>query len=357
MNSVTPAGIKAELTSLARETGFDRCRVASAAAPEHLGEFRDWIASGAHGEMEWMARGAQKRSEIDKVLPGVRSVIVLAMNYWQGEPANPSADTGTRGRIARYAWGDDYHPIIEQKMSALDALLRHHGGIQKCYVDTGPVLERDHAARAGVGWHGKSTMLIDQQLGTWFFLAEIFTTLDLPPDAAQPDRCGSCNRCITACPTGAITEPHRVDARRCISYLTIELKGSIPLELRALIGDRIYGCDDCLDACPWNRFAAESREAAFAARPATAGMSLREYLQLDEVQFRILFRDSPIKRTKRRGFLRNVCVALGNVGTAADLPALERAAADPEPLIAEHATWAIARIRERLVKSANELSR
>jgi epoxyqueuosine reductase len=236
---------------------------------------------------------------------------------------------------------------VLSKLKELDAFLGDRGGVQKCYVDTGPILERDHAAEAGIGWHGKSTMLIDPKLGTWFFLAEILTTLELPADLPQPERCGSCQRCITACPTGAITEPHRLDARRCISYLTIELKGSIPLELRPLIGDRIYGCDDCLDACPWNRFAAVSREAAFAAGPAI-GMALRDYLALDDAKFRELFRRSPIKRIKRRGFLRNVCVALGNVGTRADLPALEAAALDPEPLIAEHAAWAIERIFSRL---------
>jgi epoxyqueuosine reductase len=209
-------------------------------------------------------------------------------------------------------------------------------------------LERDHAAQAGIGWHGKSTMLIDEKLGTWFFLAEILTTLELPPDAAVPDRCGTCERCIKACPTGAITAPHKLDARRCISYLTIELKSSIPAELRPLMGDRIFGCDDCLDACPWNRFAKASNESAFAARKSTAGFALRDYLQLGDADFRDLFRDSPIKRIKRRGFLRNVCVALGNVGTAEDLPALQRAAVDPEPLIAEHAQWAIQRLRQRL---------
>jgi epoxyqueuosine reductase len=214
-------------------------------------------------------------------------------------------------------------------------------------VDTGPVLERDHAARAGIGWHGKSTMLIDERLGTWFFLAEILTTLELPPDNPVQDRCGTCDRCITACPTGAITAAHRLDARRCISYLTIELKTAIPVELRSLMGDRIFGCDDCLDACPWNRFAQESRESAFLARRSTTRMSLRDYLDLTDTEFRKLFKKSPIKRIKRRGFLRNVCVALGNVGDHSDLAALGRAAADPEPLIAEHAAWAIQQIRDR----------
>ncbi len=309
--------------------------------------------------MDWLARGEEKRGDPQQVLPGVRSVIVVALNYWQGVPSTPTPTPtpqakerrplgAATGKIARYAWGEDYHDIILPRLEQLSAFLAGHGGTQKYYVDTGPILERDYAAEAGVGWHGKSTMLVDPKLGTWFFLAEILTTLDLPTDAAQPARCGTCTRCIAACPTSAITAAHRLDARRCISYLTIELKGAIPLELRPLIGDRVYGCDDCLDACPWNRFAAVSREAAFAARPAN-NMLLRDYLSLDDVQFRTLFRGSPIKRIKRRGFLRNVCVALGNTGDAADLPALQRVTLDPEPLISEHASWAINRIRERSV--------
>jgi epoxyqueuosine reductase len=213
-------------------------------------------------------------------------------------------------------------------------------------VDTGPVLERDYAALAGAGWHGKSTMLIHPKLGTVFFLAAIFTTLDLPPDEPMRDHCGKCTRCIVACPTGAITAPQQLDARLCISYLTIENKGSIPESLRPLLGDRIYGCDDCLDACPWNRFATASRESRFAARD-FVNMTLRDFLALDDATFRTLFHRSPIKRIKRRGFLRNVCVALGNTGTRDDLPALNLAAKDPEPLIAEHAQWALSRIRER----------
>ncbi len=349
------AELKAQLLSFARELGFGSCRVAVCDAPAHANEFDDWLRDGAQGEMSYMERGAEKRGDPQKVLRGARSMIALAMNYFQGEvdTGNRIPETGKKyGKIARYAWGDDYHDVMSAKLDKIDIFLRGFGGRQKCYVDTGPILERDYAAAAGIGWHGKSTMLVDPKLGTWFFLGEILTTLELPPDAPQRDRCGTCERCITACPTGAITAPHRLDARRCISYLTNELKGSIPLELRPLIGDRIYGCDDCLDVCPWNRFAEVSRESAFSARRSTIGMALRDYLDLSDEAFRALFRNSPIKRIKRRGFLRNVCVALGNVGDETDLPALERAARDLEPLIAEHAAWAIDRIHERSLESA-----
>ena len=340
------AEVKSQLVDLAHDVGFDSCRVAACTPPTHADEFTEWLENGAHGEMHYMARGEQKRRDPDRVLPGAKSMIILAMNYFQGERSR-SAETAATGRIARYAWGQDYHNLIQAQLDQIDYFLREFGGVQKCYVDTGPILERDFAAEAGTGWHGKSTMLINEDLGTWFFLAEILTTLELPQDSPVQDRCGTCERCIKACPTGAILAPHKLDARRCISYLTIELKGAIPLELRSLMGDRIFGCDDCLDACPWNRFAKGSREAAFAARPSTAGFALRDYLRLTDAEFRTLFRDSPIKRIKRRGFLRNVCVALGNVGTHADLPELERAATDPEPLIAEHAEWAIGQIRQR----------
>ena len=355
---ISAAELKVRLISFAREIGFDSCRIAACKAPPHAMEFREWLGESAHGEMNYMQRGEEKRCDPQKVLAGAKSIVVFAQNYFQGNESgigfqpmddwqDAHATPAATGRIARYAWGDDYHEVIAEKLDKIDNFLREFGGEQKCYVDTGPVLERDYAAQAGIGWHGKSTMLIDQRLGTWFFLAEILTTLELPADEPVPNHCGTCERCITACPTGAITAPHRVDARRCISYLTIELKGVIPLDLRPLIGDRIFGCDDCLDACPWNRFAQESREAAFSARKSTTGMSLREYLELSDAEFRAFFRNSPIKRIKRRGFLRNVCVALGNAGDISDIPALERAARDPEPLIAEHARWAIDRIRYR----------
>src|SRR6266436_6199422 len=343
---VSRVELKAQLVSYAQQIGFDSCRIAACAAPTYGAEFREWLREGAHGEMNYMQRGEEKRCDPQKVLPGARSIVVLALNYLQGEQAQESK-AGATGKIARYAWGDDYHEVVESKLDKIDTFLRDLGGQQKCYVDTGPILERDHAAQAGIGWHGKNTMLIDERLGTWFFLAEILTTLELLADQPVEDRCGTCERCIKACPTGAITAPHRLDARRCISYLTIELKGSIPLELRPLIGNRIFGCDDCLDVCPWNRFAQVSHETAFSARESTTGMSLREYLRLSDAEFRQLFKNSPIKRIKHRGFLRNVCVALGNAGDVSDLPALKRAAADPEPLIAEHAAWAIKQIGAR----------
>ena len=352
MIEISPTELKAQLISLARQIGFDACRVARASEPEHSREFRAWLRGGAHGEMGYMERGEEKRCDPQKVLAGARSVVVFTLNYFQGGGHRTTAAPAT-GRIARYAWGEDYHDLVKAKLDRLDDFLRQFGGRQKCYVDTGPILEREYAARSGIGWHGKSTMLIDQRCGTWFFLAEILTTLDIPADEPMPNRCGTCDRCITACPTSAIVAPYRLDARRCISYLTIELKGSMPLELRPLVGDRIFGCDDCLEACPWNRFAQASRDTHFAARESTTGMSLREYLALTDNEFRALFKDSPIKRIKRRGFLRNVCVALGNVGDWSDIPALQRAAADPEPMIAEHAAWAIAQIQARLCSTAD----
>lgn len=340
---MTPEETKAAILTEAEALGFDLCRIAPASAPPHAKEFRAWLAAGKNGEMEWLARNADRRTDPQLVLPGARSAIVLAMNY----RATPSARSPQTGRIASYALGDDYHEIIEPKLWQLDAFLQKLGGSQRQYVDTGPVLERDFAALAGLGWHGKSTMLIHPKLGTFFFLAAIFTTLDLSADEPMRDHCGKCTRCIVACPTGAITAPQQLDARLCISYLTIENKGAIPIELREQIGHRIYGCDECLDACPWNRFAQESREVRFAARE-FVGMPLRDFLALDDEAFRTLFRGSPIKRIKRARFLRNVCVALGNVGTAEDLPALEKAARDPDPLIAEHAAWGRARLRDRL---------
>jgi len=346
---MTAAELKTAFRAEAHALGFDECRITPAGTPPHAAEFRGWLAERKHGEMAWLERNADRRTDPALVLPGARSVIMLGMNYWQRDPSPKlkiQNSESPAGRLARYAWSDDYHDIIEPRLWQLDAWLQRHGGTQRQYVDTGPLLERDFAALAGLGWQGKSTMLIHPKLGTWLFLAGILTTLELPPDEPMRDHCGKCTRCITACPTGAITAPQKLDARLCISYLTIEYKGSIPEPLRPLLGDRIYGCDACLDACPWNRFAQDSRESRFAARDFVT-MPLRDFLSLDDTAFRTLFRGSPIKRIKRPRFLRNVCVALGNTGTADDLPALEIAARDPDPLIAEHAQWAVKQITSR----------
>jgi epoxyqueuosine reductase len=348
---VSPAKIKTALIAKAHSLGFDDCRVARALPAKHRELYEQWVAEGKYGDMAWMARNIERRTDPRIVLHGAQSVIVLALNYYQGAPPSPHSHSSHSAhpgwRIARYAWNDDYHELIEKKLRELDAFLITHGGVQKPYVDTGPVLERDFASEAGLGWGGKSTMQIHRHLGTWFFLADILTTLALPADTSAKDMCGKCTRCIDACPTQAITAPRSMDARRCISYLTIENKGPIPLEFRQAIGDHIYGCDACLDACPWNRHAQESREAAFQARQTIFTKSLRDFLTLTDDEFRALFAKSPIKRIKRPAFLRNICVALGNIGTLDDLPALEAAASDPHPLIAEHAAWAIAELRHR----------
>ena len=254
------------------------------------------------------------------------------------------------GLIARYARYADYHDVLGERLKQLTDFVNELGGEgtrSLWYVDTGPLLERDLAQRAGLGFIGKHTNLISRRLGNWVFLAEIITTLELEPDAPEKNRCGSCARCIAACPTAAITAPFQLDARRCISYLTIELKGSIPLDLRPAIGNRIFGCDDCLEACPWNRFAREGQLMKSHARPELAEPDLLELLSLDEASFKDRFAGTPILRTRRRGLLRNVCVALGNIGDAQALPPLRKAAEDTEPLVCEHARWAIGQIRAR----------
>lgn len=333
-----------KLESISREAGFDAVGVAPAVRAPHAGAFHDWVGEGCHATMDWLARDPERRCDPRHVLPGVRSVIALAMNYYH--PDAPSGDGVARGRIARYARGRDYHHLIRKRLRVFDRALADEGGRQKCFVDTGPILERDFSALAGISWHGKSTLALHPQLGTWFFLAAVITTLELGPGTPMSDRCGKCTRCIDACPTHAIVAPYKVDARRCISYWTIEHEGPLPEWIRPLLGDRIFGCDDCLDACPWNRFATTSHEADFAARN-SSHLSLQEYLALDDKAFRKLFEGSPIRRAGRQGFLRNVCTALGNIGTSADLLALEKARLDADPVISEHAAWAVAQISSR----------
>jgi len=347
LSNLPPSIAKKNIQLIAQQLGFDDCRVSQVREAAHAAHYRQWIADGCAQDMKWLERGVDRRTNPALVVDGACSVVSLAMNYFPG-PENPNVDY----RIARYAWNEDYHDLMESKLKELNETMLDMGGLQRFYSDTGPMLERDFATSAGLGWNGKSCVQIHKKLGTWFFLAEIITTLDLPPDEPFGNHCGSCTRCMSACPTNAITEPHRVDARRCISYLTIENSGPIPLEFRKAIGDRIYGCDTCLDVCPWNRFAQISRETKFHARQLIFQHQLRDFLEMDDEAFRIVFAKSPIKRIKRVKLLRNVCVALGNVGTHKDLPALKRAVEDPDPLIAEHATWAVAQIEERSKKES-----
>lgn len=334
--------MKTKIRALAKKHGFDDCRFTKAAQAPHAIEYFAWLQAGYHGEMAWLGRDPVRRADPARVLVDAKTVLLLAANYFQGK--NPRRQ---KGRIARYAWGADYHEIMLQNMAPIDAFLRENGGCQKCYVDTGPILERDFAATAGLCWQGKSTMCLNERLGTWFFIGVVLTTLDFEPDPPVKNRCGSCTRCIDVCPTRAITRPYQLDARRCISYLTIENKGSIPIEFRSAIGDRIYGCDDCLEVCPWNRFAEQTHEIRFQLPTRLKNITLRQLAILTDNEFRAFFRNSPVKRITRARFVRNVCVALGNVGTHEDLAVLNHLAHDIHPLIAEHASWAVEQIRNR----------
>lgn len=340
--------MKSAVRQRALELGFDDCRFTTATPPDHAAEFQQWLAARQHGEMAYLERNAHKRVNPQEVLPGARSVIALSASYAKNFPLPLTGSPP--GVIARYARFKDYHDVMGERLKTLSEFVNTFdaGSTRSLwYVDTGPLLERDLAQRAGLGFIGKHTNLISRSLGNWFFLGEIITTLDFQPDAPEKNRCGSCTRCLTACPTNAITAPFRLDARRCISYLTIELKGSIPVELRSAMGNRIYGCDDCLAACPWNRFAREGRLMKQHARADFDAPDLLGLLALDDAGFQKRFQGTPVVRTKQRGLRRNVCVALGNVGDQASLPALEKACADGEPLVAEHARWAIEEIKRR----------
>jgi epoxyqueuosine reductase len=356
--------MKEAIRRKARDLGFDDCRFTGADATASAKQFQNWLAEKRHGEMAWLESTALKRIDPQKVLPGAKNVICLATSYATSDKCHVASDkklpasdschvspVTCHGTIARYACFDDYHDVLGERLKQLAAFVNQLGGAETrslWHVDSGPLLERDFAQRAGLGFIGKHTNVISRKFGNWILLAEIITTLELKPDVPESNHCGKCTRCITACPTNAITAPFRLDARRCISYLTIELKGAIPIELRPAIGNRIFGCDDCLAVCPWNRFAREGRLMKTRARPELAALDLIELLQLDEAGFKSRFAGTPILRAKRRGLLRNVCVALGNVGDASALPHLQKVATDLEPLIAEHARWAIEQIDSRL---------
>src|SRR5690348_10036375 len=312
------------------ELGFDLARITTAAPlPAAERALKERIRAGLMDGLDWFTEArAEVSCDPRALLPGARSVIALATFYLTDAPRDETAPGDPHGQLSCYAWGEDYHDVIRKRLDALAGFIRALAppGDEKSivFVDTGRMVDRAVAARSGLGWYGKNTNILTKRWGSWVFLAELVTSLDLEPDTSVGASCGRCEICLHACPTNAFVAPYVLDNRRCISYLTIELRGSIPLELRPLIGNRIFGCDDCLDACPWNRFAQASRETAFFARKTTTGMLLRDYLELGDAEFRTLFRNSLIKRIKRRGFLRNVCVALGNVGGLADLPALKR---------------------------------
>lgn len=351
--------MKPAIRQRALELGFDDCRFTTAEPPDNSGRFQRWIDEKQHGEMAYLERNAAKRIDPQRVLGGAKSVICLAVNYaekrWESDDPSASRESQIANRksgvVARYARFSDYHDVLGERLKTLTNFVNQLGGQgtrSLWYVDTGPVLERDFAQRSGLGFIGKHSNLINRKMGNWIFLAEILTTLELEPDEAEKNHCGSCTRCIEACPTNAITAPFHLDARLCISYLTIELKGSIPIELRPAIGNRIYGCDDCLAVCPWNRFAREGGLMKQHARNDLVAPDLIELLQLDEAGFKSRFAGTPILRTRRRGLLRNVCVALGNVGDKSALPALRKATSDAEPLIAEHARWAMDEISSRI---------
>jgi len=319
--------------------------------PELKTRLDNFLAEGAHGDMAWLANTAERRASPLALWPDVRSVIMLGMNY--GPDTDPLAILNARERaaISVYAKGDDYHELIKSRLKMLARwLTANAGGDVKVFVDTAAVMEKPLAARAGLGWQGKHTNLVSRQYGSWLFLGAIFTTLELPDDQAEPDSCGSCRACLDICPTAAFPAPYRLDARRCISYLTIEHKGPIPRDLRAAIGNRIYGCDDCLAVCPWNKFASQGREAKLSARDALRAPRLADLARLNDAQFRTLFSNTSIKRTGRDRFVRNVLIAIGNSTDASLAVEAEKLLDDASPLVRGAAVWALARLlpRERV---------
>jgi epoxyqueuosine reductase len=339
--------LKARIFDKARELGFSAWGIARAdAAPEAGERLKEWIAAGNHGEMGWMEARAEQRASPQGLWPDAKSVIALAMSYAPSHDPLALADVRDRGRISVYAQGGDYHKTVKKALKAMGRWLVDEAGCQlKVFVDTAPVMEKPLSAAAGIGWQGKHTNLLSREHGSWLFLGVIYTTLELEPDEPAEPHCGSCMRCITACPTGAITGPNRLDARRCISYLTIEHTGPIPHEFREAIGNRIYGCDDCLAVCPWNRFASAAQaNKAFAPRPELVAPALADLLALDDTSFRELYSGSPIKRIGVNRMIRNCLIAAGNSGDRDLLPAIVRHLDSEDPVVADAAKWAMERL-------------
>jgi epoxyqueuosine reductase len=315
------------------------------AIPLAAERLRTFLTEGAHGDMDWMAAKADRRGDPRAMWPQVRSIVLLGVNY--GPRGDPLAilNQRTRGAISVYAQGDDYHEVIKPRLKKLGRwLIEQAGGDIKVFVDTAAVMEKPLAEAAGLGWQGKHTNLVSLELGSWLFLGAIFTTLDLPPDAPAHDHCGTCHACLDVCPTDAFPAPYRLDARRCISYLTIEHKGAIPRELRPRMGNRIYGCDDCLAVCPWNKFAQAGREMKLEAREVLRAPALAELARLDDAGFRALFAKSAVKRIGRNRFLRNVLIAIGNSEDASLAGEAERLLGDASPLVRGAAVWALGRL-------------
>lgn len=354
----TKAAIRAEALAL----GFDAVGVAPAstseAAKRRLGEF---LSQGRHGDMGWMADTAERRADPNRLWPEARSVIVLAVNYGPAEDPLDMLDRPKLGNISVYARNRDYHDTLKKRLKRLARWLVEREGCQvKVFVDTAPVMEKPLAQAAGLGWQGKHTNLLSRDLANWFFLGSVFTDLELAPDAPEVDHCGSCRACLDACPTAAFPAPYQLDARRCISYLTIEHKGHIAREFRAPLGNRIYGCDDCLAVCPWNKFAQRSAEPDFLPRAELTAPRLADLAALDDASFRQVFSGSPIKRIGRDRFLRNVLIAIGNSGAPESVPVLRPLLDDPSPLVRAMAIWALGRLdsvvfaKERAIREARE---
>lgn len=340
--------LEAALKAKAAELGFAACGIARADAAPRAGErLRQWLAEGCHGDMIWMEARAHHRESPAGLWPEAKSVIALGMSYAPAEDPLRLAGEGSVGRISTYAQGADYHDVVKKALKALARwLVTVADGDLKVFVDTAPVMEKPLAEAAGLGWQGKHTNLVSRDDGSWLFLGAIYTTLELAPDRAGISTCGSCDACQRACPTNAFPAPYRLDARRCISYLTIEHAGPIPHEFRHAMGNRIYGCDDCLAVCPWNKFAAAARaNQAFAARAELAAPELADLLALDDAGFRQVFAGSPIKRIGRNRMMRNCLIAAGNSGDLGLIAPAERLLDDPDPVVAEAAGWAISRLR------------